>query len=109
MSRPARLPIDSGLQGWDAQVDDNFETILDDPFPVPQVANDAALPTASLFDRCLVTTIDNGYLYLSDGSVWQRVPQNVPDRADTSGLTLGQLETELNNLKQDLRDAGLYT
>ena len=78
MSRPLNIPINDGVNDWDALINDNLEIILDGPFPIHE---DAALTESNLqstfpaasFDRCLVWvnhSVVGRTLYWSDGTAW---------------------------------------
>jgi hypothetical protein len=78
MARPTRIAINSGNQGWDALVDDDFVQVYDQPFPIHESAGlteanlQATFPAAA-FDRCLVWvnhTVYGYVLYQSDGTNW---------------------------------------
>jgi hypothetical protein len=70
MARPARKTVDSGLEGWDAEMDDNFGAILDTPFPPAEYANVAALPSASLYEGCVAWVVADDMLYVERGGSW---------------------------------------
>ena len=78
MSRPLRIPIDAGVNDWQALINDDLEILFDGPLP-PHA--DAALTEANVqsnfpaaqYDRCLVWVNHSvvGYtLYWSDGTAW---------------------------------------
>ena len=71
MARPTKKDVDSGLEGWDADMDDNFEVILSTPFPPAEYANVAALPAAALYDGCMAYVADVDRIYVSHDSHWQ--------------------------------------
>lgn len=75
MSRPNINPDDlvTAMESWDALLRDILSAVVKAPFPVHQVANAAALPSASSFDRCLVCTIDTNKLWFSNGTIWKEV------------------------------------
>ena len=75
MARPVfnAADLQSGEQGWDAKLRDMIAAILNNPFPVHEVANEAARPPANQFARCLVTTADNNKLWFSNGTTWREV------------------------------------
>jgi len=91
MARPARIPINSGTNGWDGEMDDNFVAILDTPFPIHESvtlteANVTATFAPAAYDRCLVWvnhTVNGYMLYVSDGTQWlpfdplRRIVRNV--------------------------------
>lgn len=78
MTRPVRIPIASGTQGWDGSADDDFTLVLDAPFPIHEDAaltesTIAATYAAASYDRCLVWVNHSVYgyvLYYSDGTNW---------------------------------------
>jgi len=79
MARPALTPISSGTQGWDGDIDDNFDVLADSPIPIPEdtgIVSLAALEAAyaaSSYDRCLIwinlTTYGMTLCY-SNGTAW---------------------------------------
>lgn len=78
MSRPVRIPINDGVNDWDALINDNLVELFDAPIPLPQPASltesnlQSTYPAAS-FDRCVVWVNHSvvGYtLYWSDGTAW---------------------------------------
>lgn len=75
MARPVIDPnsLVSSMEGWDAILRDFIARLVTTPYPVPQYANLAALPTASDYTRCLACTIDTNKLYFSNGTVWKEV------------------------------------
>lgn len=75
MTRPNIDPttLVTGMEAWDAVLRDMLTAILKAPMPVHQVANAAALPAATSYDRCLVCTIDTNKLWFSDGATWKEV------------------------------------
>lgn len=78
MARPLRIPIDSGVQGWDGSMDDDFTLILDAPLPIHESAsltesNIQSTFAAASYDRCVVWVNHSVYgytLYRSDGTNW---------------------------------------
>jgi len=79
MSFPTHVGILSGNQGWDGDIDDNFDIVFDGPFPLHR---DAALTEANVqstfpaaaHDKCFVWVNHSvfGYtLYFSDGTNWR--------------------------------------
>jgi len=97
MARPARTPIASGTQGWDASMDDNFIVTLGAPFPIHESASLTEANVASTFapasyDRCLVWvnhTVYGYVLYRSNGTDWLPFdPAKQITRSVTGTLTL---------------------
>lgn len=72
MARPTPNSISSGLNGWDADVGDNFDIIFDAPIPLAHYANVGALPAAASYDEC-IAIVDDDSLYYSDGSAWNQL------------------------------------
>jgi len=70
MARPALVDLLSGIEGWDAILNDNLGVLRDTPFPPVEYANFAALPAAASYDRCLAVTTDDSRLWISNGAYW---------------------------------------
>lgn len=75
MARPSIDPttLVNGQEGWDAVLRDIVNALTQEPLPVAQYANLAALPDAALYDRCMATTSDDDALYWSVGGAWKEV------------------------------------
>lgn len=101
MSKPTRDEIQNGLNGWDAAVNDNFEKILDKPFPLYFHTGDesdieSTFPAAS-HENCLVafshTTLgDVVYMVDSEGTPAWKLAFIVG--AGTSGLDYEETEQD---------------
>jgi hypothetical protein len=93
MARPTHAGILSGTQGWDGDIDDNFDIAFDAPYPVHEHTGDEsdlnATFAASSHDRCLVwvdhTTL-GWTLYWSDGSNWRPFSHEVRDFTNITGI-----------------------
>lgn len=80
MARPSRDTIQSGVNGWDASVNDNFTRTFDRPIAIHEHVGDesdlaSTFPAAS-YDNCLVWvnhTVDGWTPYHSDGSTWDKL------------------------------------
>ena len=74
MARPTLPTISSGLAGWDALVDDAFDTLTIRPFPVATVVDLATLNASfapGLYEWCLVVVqTPTPTLYTSNGAAW---------------------------------------
>jgi len=70
-TRPTRKEVASGLEGWDADMDDNFEAIMDTPFPPASYSNYGALPNAAAYEGCIAYVEDIDTLFVSHDSHWQ--------------------------------------
>lgn len=76
MSRPTKKDVSSGLEGWDADMDDNFDVTLSTPFPPAAYATVAALPSASLYDGCIAYVTNHDLLFLSHDGHWHVLSAN---------------------------------
>ena len=119
MSRPTYVntPLQSGMEGWDANVNDELSalaaTVLEAPFPAYQHAgNQTDLATtfaAASYDRCLVWvnhTSLGWVLYYSDGTSW-RIYGRAAAQADSVAANVADLRTDFNALLAKMRAAGL--
>ena len=73
MSRPIPDQVTQGIEGWDAEVNSNFDLIFDSPEPLKVFTTFAGLPAAGSFDNSLALVVEAGkkqQLFLSDGSNW---------------------------------------
>ena len=73
MSRPIPDQITQGIEGWDAEVNSNFDLIFDSPVPLKVFTTFASLPAAGSFDNSLALVVEAGkkqQLFLSDGTNW---------------------------------------
>lgn len=77
MARPTRITINSGLQAWDADANDNLTNLFDRPLPIALHAGDEtdleATFAAALYDKCLIWvehSVDGWKLYYSNGTAW---------------------------------------
>lgn len=95
MSRPLNIPIDDGVNDWDALLNDNLEILFDGPLPIHE---DAALTESNVestfpaaqYDRCLVWINHSvvGYtLYFSDGTAWIPFGARLPQTSLTATTT----------------------
>lgn len=82
MARPTRTIIENGQEAWDADVNDNFQIVFDQPFPPVEVVDLATLNAtypANMFDTCLaVVTTPSVQYYYSDGATWVPFPTGDP-------------------------------
>jgi hypothetical protein len=115
MARPLiNVSISSGIQGWDAAVNDNFEIFTEGPWPVYEkaVGNEsnltATFPPGS-FDRC-VLFVNHSTLgwtpYFSNGSTWEIIPAQAASQADSVAVVLATLVSDFNALLAKLRASG---
>lgn len=82
MARPTKNDIDSGIQGWDGKMDDNFEVLFNAPLPIHEHVGDesdlqATFPAAA-YDRAIVWvdhTVHGFILMTSNGTSWMILPQ----------------------------------
>ena len=119
MARPERNNIQSGLAAWDADVEENFEILFDNPIPLPENTTsrtmaqvDSAYAPAS-YDRCFIAqNVSDGdlsgyYLLFSNGSDWLVCARQVADQSDAAGWADGTAEGDFNALLALLREAGI--
>lgn len=89
MSRPTQTTVSSGLESWDAAIDDNFTVWFDGPAPLYAAASQ---PAAGSYDDCVMVDTDHHHMVISDGSDWHIIPWEgdaVGDLFDSSGGTVG--------------------
>jgi hypothetical protein len=95
MARPLRIPIDDGVNDWDALFNDNLAIVLDAPLPLPEPAglteaNVQATYAAASYAECVVWlthSVVGKTLYYSDGTDW--IPLANGPRAPVRNLTAG--------------------
>lgn len=113
MSRPALVPLASDTADWLSRLNDNFEKILDAPFPMVLHANVGALTSASnpkLFKGCfaLVGAAGSARLYSSDGTTWTEYLEQLPniEALVPGSATIADIKTAYNNLIGDMQTKG---
>lgn len=77
MGRNSLTDVDSGVEGWDAIINENNDVLGGEPLPIVQYATVGSMPGANLHDRsiCAANHADIGYgLFISDGSRWIMPP-----------------------------------
>ena len=82
MPRPTRHTVLT-QEGWDAEVESNFDIIFDGPLPIHvDTSVDVAAMTTSFppgnYESCLIILNESGLgtvvsLYLSDGTTWNEI------------------------------------
>ena len=90
MARPQALPIASGQQAWDAEVNANTTRTFGQPFPPVEVNDLAALNSTynpGDFDRCIAATVTPPALWLSNGTAWVPLAQQQAAEADLPAPT----------------------
>lgn len=90
MGRPARVPIQAGQASWDADVNDNFRTLLEGPCPIYQDLTEYTLATLAVayppgdYDRCIMAAnLNDGalvgwYVCFSTGTEWKALEFGAP-------------------------------
>lgn len=114
MARPSKNDIDSGIQGWDAKIDDNDEALFNAPLPIHQHTGDesdleATFPAAA-HDRChvMVDHTSLGWsLYVSSGSAWVRMLAVEQRPAVADATDAASAITQVNAVIAALQDHGL--
>ena len=110
MTRPIHVNIDNGVEGWDSDVNDDFDLVFDTPLPPAEFTTEAGLPDATQYDRCIaaVNNTDSGWtIYMSDGTNWVPLGKQAVAQVDSIATTVINLRTDFNALLQNLRDAGV--
>lgn len=95
MARPLRIPIDDGVNDWDALINDDLAIILDAPLPLPEPAaltegNVQATYPAASYAECIVWlthSVVGKTLYYSDGTDWVPFGPRFPTRGLTATAT----------------------
>lgn len=113
MSRPETVAISSGIEGWDAKINSNFQTVLngdEKPLPIAEFSDVADLLAlnAALWDRCIALAdvgTDDWVLYYSNGASWIPIGRQAAYQADSSGWTDSTAQTDFNALLAKLRTA----
>lgn len=100
MARPLRISINSGLQGWDALLNDNLILLLDKPIPLPDPgvteSNVASTYPPASYAECVLWvnhSVVGKSLYWSDGTNWIPFGPRLPTR--TSSATITQLAADV--------------
>jgi len=97
MARPTRIPIDDGVNDWDALLNDDLAILLDAPLPLPEPAGltesnlQSTYPAAS-YAECIVWvnhSVVGKTLYYSDGTDWIPLPNGPrsPERSISATTT----------------------
>jgi len=92
MARPSISSIDNGVESWEADINDNFDILVDGPFPLKQYANSGAFPAAASYENCIAVAQDNDKIYISDGASWNEVGavESFTDLSDVPASYAGQ-------------------
>lgn len=111
MARPSYNTITVGTANWDAPLNDNFEVILGAPFPPVQISTLAGLNSnfdPADYENCIATAGDEpGYLFVSDGTEWRRVPYSAEAMANVVGWADATAQSDFNALLTKLRASGV--
>jgi len=125
MARPAHVDVVSAVQNWDGQVRDNFDLVFETPYPIPVYDDFASLPTAGEYENCLAAIVDEDRMVYSNGTAWVYLPLRRADavadlsitmpsdspadadalRDDLVSNALAEIETKINDLLAELREA----
>ncbi len=104
MARPIADIINQGIEGWDAEMNSNFDLIFDSPIPLKVFTTFAGLPAAGGFDNCLALVVEAGKkqrLLLSDGANWIDVSPREPRKLD---IVVGAEVPDVIKFTLQLRD-----
>lgn len=87
VTRPSIVNVDTAAVGWDTPVEQNFQNILNGPFPLYRAADLATLDNdhpPDEFDDCLAITTNNGAIYKSNGTSWEVIGGSNVDKLTQS-------------------------
>lgn len=96
MTKKTYTRLVSGAQGWDADVNANYDKLELGPPPIYEVSGAVStLPTAGQNDRSIAFANEGGsigwVLAFSNGTVWSMIPRRistaVPDLTNSTGGT----------------------
>lgn len=102
MTRPTQATIANTL-GWDIPVDGNFTKIFGTPYPPPEFADYASLPTATSYDGCVAWLLDEECLVFSTSGAWERMGWRSANQADSTAVTVAALVIDFNALLAKLQ------
>jgi hypothetical protein len=98
MARPSTADISHTSQSWDAGLNAWRAAAFVGPFPVAEYADEASLPAAAAYDRCVAATAD-GRIWRSDGTDWAPLVADEGGGASFgAGLKINCVEEELTAL-----------
>ncbi len=112
MSRPIQFQVVQGIEGWDVDVNANFDLLFDSAIPVKEFLSVASLPAAGSFDNCVALVIEPGFKrqwYVSNGTTWISMTPREPrivtivdgaEAGDVIRFTCQLQDIEGNNLAQ---------
>lgn len=108
---PSLNAITSNLENWDAEVDDNFDQLVDlcftNPFPAARYATTGALPAASSYENCLAFVEVDDLIYISDGTNWNPIGTQCANQADSTATIVADIVSDFNDLLAKLQASGL--
>lgn len=95
MSRPIPDILLFGQEGWDAEVNSNFDLLFSSPIPVKVFTTVASLPAAGSFDNCVALVVEAGFKrrwYVSNGTTWIEMNPQEPRKLNTgAGAEVGDV------------------
>lgn len=86
MARPIPDVVLFGQEGWDAEVNSNFDLLFDSAIPVKEFLSFAGLPAAGSFDNCVALVIEPGFKrrwFVSNGTIWIEMNPQEPRKLTT--------------------------
>ena len=100
MARPSYTPVDRTTDGWQDEVNDNFDKVIDAPLVLSEES--VAGFRASQYENCLI--MQSGTMYISDGTVWKpyRQLEYIAD-LDRDTATLTDVRNAYNSLLADAK------
>lgn len=112
MTRPTlNNPLNAASTGWVNRLNENFQKLLDAPFPIFLASDITALNTKNpgLYANCLAIVGTDKKIYRSNGTTWALYDVRLTCIAalDTGTATVASIKTAYNSLLTDMRSKGL--
>lgn len=104
-TRPERIEIDRTEDGWEKDVEDNFDQIINAPLPLCTDSVSGFL--ASKYTDCII--MQSGVLWISNGTLWYQYNMQLDYIADlvAGTATLADVVTAYNSLLADAQSKGM--
>lgn len=111
MARPSTADIDVTTTGWVANLNSNFQKMLDTPFPIYLATDMSALNAnnAALYNNCFALLQTDSRLYISNGTSWDLYDTKLDFIADLvpGSATIADIKNAYNSLLSDMQTKGM--